>query len=213
MKMVEKKALFSLKYKQDIIEGKAKVVTENDLPVKIVHWNANKDFPILGLITLEDGNVEPRLWSEEGKRQFYMTDNFRWLYLLVEEPELTEFENTLVIELMKFGVLTTDTDLIAYTSKSLLDAARKQIMDEWSKGVGDVQDRSGKAYNDGYNEGIIHGINRAKNDMPRWKKLQCGYVAAVCDGNLHFGVINTVELDGYYLTLDDLKKLPKEENV
>lgn len=172
MEMVEKKALFSLKYKQDIIEGKAKVVTENDRPIEVVKWDTSGDFPILGLITLKTGKVEPRLWNEEGKRQDYGEDPMTRLYVLVDEPELSDFENAVGIELMRLGIITDNTYLIADVSKNILEAARKEIMNGWSKGLGDFQDRAGKSYTDGYNIGLMYGRTEARKDLPKWKNTK-----------------------------------------
>ncbi len=42
------------------------VCTESGDKVKIVDFNAYKDYPIEGLVTYKDGKKDIKLWTEEG---------------------------------------------------------------------------------------------------------------------------------------------------
>jgi len=63
-----KKVPFDLKYKHQIELHEVGVVTEGELPVEILKWNAGGNYPIVALTTLGDGSVEVNLYDYAGRR-------------------------------------------------------------------------------------------------------------------------------------------------
>lgn len=49
---------FDINKKPEIISGKYRVVTRDNYPVRIIAWDRKGIFNIIGLVLLEDSNVE-----------------------------------------------------------------------------------------------------------------------------------------------------------
>jgi hypothetical protein len=52
------KIKFNINKKPEIISGKYRVVTRDNNPVRIIAWDRKGVFNIIGLVLLEDSNVE-----------------------------------------------------------------------------------------------------------------------------------------------------------
>jgi hypothetical protein len=52
------KIKFNINKKSEIISGKYRVVTRDNCPVRIIAWDRKGIFNIIGLVLLEDSNVE-----------------------------------------------------------------------------------------------------------------------------------------------------------
>ena len=121
---------FNLSYKQDIIDGKVKVVTYYGEPVEIVKWDCKSSHPILAVI--DDGDTSDTcFYDEEG---FSPSKKDR-IYVLTDEPEMTEFESAylrIVHKETPDGILPNfiEKNHLRENCKELLDIARKQIMNE-----------------------------------------------------------------------------------
>lgn len=83
---------FDIKYKQEIQTGKYKVVTKTGLPVEIVHWDLSmRKNPILGVISFVGGKEDHR-YGRSGKYYCDLVPSDLDLFILTDEPMLTEFE-------------------------------------------------------------------------------------------------------------------------
>lgn len=131
-----------------------------------------------------------------------------------KEEELTQFEE----ELARFawrGINVNDLtkeakEILHKDSKPLLDLARKEVEKEITKEVEQKAINHTYAYQNGYENGKYDTLK----DLPKWKKaekdeeLDC-HVAI--QQNDRVVLSDFVQKDEYYITLDVLKKLPKEE--
>lgn len=138
------------------------------------------------------------------------------LFIITPEPELTEFEKELATVIgfaISQNVVGPNEDTFRFVknwSERLLDLARKEIMDGWSKGLRDTQDISGKAYNDGYQLGLEQGKAEALKDLPRWKRAERDMrVVSRCvierDGDIDLS--NFIPKNSYYIPVKDLLEL------
>ena len=137
------KTAFNIKFRPEIEAGKFKVVTADGRPVTIQRWDMKGNYPILACTMVKQCNWEgDESWDEE--RPFaYDKDGHAAgtapadkleLFLISEDPELTEFEYA-VQEIFYKG-RETDIDLLKITSGTLLKVARKQLTEElphWRK--------------------------------------------------------------------------------
>lgn len=137
------KTAFNIKFRPEIEAGEFKVVTADGRPVTIQRWDMKGNYPILACTMVKQCNWEgDESWNEE--RPFaYDKDGHAAgtapadkleLFLISEDPELTEFEYA-VQEIFYKG-RETDIDLLKITSDTLLKVARKQLTAElphWRK--------------------------------------------------------------------------------
>lgn len=137
------KTAFNINFRPEIEAGKFKVVTADGRPVTIQRWDMKGNYPILACTMVKQCNWEgDESWDEE--RPFaYDKDGHAAgtapadkleLFLISEDPELTEFEYA-VQEIFYKG-RETDIDLLKITSDTLLKVARKQLTAElphWRK--------------------------------------------------------------------------------
>lgn len=176
---MKKKIPFDIKYKPQLQAQKYEAVTEGNLPVEILKWDAGGSFPIVAIIKLGDGSVEPRLFDENGRRSGNLSDDFLSLYLLVDrDPEFTELEEKLIEFRNKTPLISVDfrenkgKAIIKQYAKEILSLASKEIMPKRRKCPEDENHGAGITQ--------IRGL---------WSILW----------------------GGYYITLEDFDKLPKEE--
>lgn len=89
---------FDIKYRPEIESGRYKVVTSTGLPVEIVHWDLSlRKKPILAVISYVGGKREHRYDTSGmyyGPGYSFSAD--RDLFILTDEPTLTEFEQAVL---------------------------------------------------------------------------------------------------------------------
>lgn len=131
----------------------------------------------------------------------------------IHKEELTEFEKEVNRIVTAFSATHAymDKNEIHHYSKGLLDLARKELQPEIDKEID-------KAYKNidtiVYDNGYKQGQYEIMEDLPKWKKakkdeeLDC-HVAIQQDDRVVLS--DFVQKDEYYITLDILKTLPKEE--
>lgn len=158
---------FDIKYRPQIESGEYTVETRDESPARVVCWDANSYTPIVFLVTEHDD------LDNKDKEYTYSCNNFgrafsiespKDLFIVTTEPELTEFEQCLADIIMCYEGYEDHYAYLKEKAAELLDLARKEIIDGWSKGLRDTQDCSGKAYNDGYNLGFKIGYERCKTE-------------------------------------------------
>ena len=123
---------FDKKYWPEIESGRYKVVTEHGEPVEIVKWDCKGKYPILAVIN--DGDTDdscffgPDGTSPSSKEK---------LFILTDEPELTEFEKGVEETLLAWCSPRENSwierDYLREKSAKLLYIAREQIMQEYVK--------------------------------------------------------------------------------
>lgn len=192
---------FDVKYRPQIESGEYKVETRDGDSVRIVCWDRKGNYPVLGLLLNEESNTEFTLSVSEGGR--FIDDTVVSgddLFLITPEPELTEFERRLA-ELMYSGcdlegMLEVEgedgvvTSTIKHAAKELLDLALKEL------------ENSGQVHCKSFDAGYDAGMKEALKDLPRWK------MAHRTKSPLPEILGNRLYIDGYYLRLSDLEKLP-----
>jgi len=176
---MKKKIPFDIKYKPKLLSREFEAVTEGNIPVEILKWDAGGKCPIVAIIKLGDGSVEPCLFDEKGRRAGRYSDDFGNLYLLVDrDPEFTELEEKLIEFRDKTPMFSVDLRenkgkaIIKQYAKEILSLAFKEIMPKRRKCPEDENRGAGITQ--------IRGL---------WSILW----------------------GGYYITLEDFDKLPKEE--
>jgi hypothetical protein len=202
-----------------------KICTRDGRPVRIICWDVKKGtqdgcyVPILALIDKgEEIGENVFYYTEDGKflRNTNETHNCD-LFFADEEEEFTEFNKCLLSAFYSVAIKAVTTNGTASFqedvdewSNPLLDLARKELQPEIDKEID-------KAYKNidtiVYDNGYKQGQYEIMEDLPKWKKaekdeeLDC-HVAIQQDGRVVLS--DFVQKDEYYITLDVLKKLPKE---
>lgn len=161
-----------------------KVVTRDGRDVEIVKYNMKgTHFPVLYVISNEDGSQEPCECSKSGMCQFDNTQSSTDLFFADEEEKLTEFEKE-VKELMnsccnEIGEADITDEWTKETASNLFDLARKEIL----------------------------------KSLPKWKKAhehkEFPLHVCVMDENMYPFLDTEVNEDEYYIELENLKTLPK----
>ena len=113
-----------------------KVVTRDGREVEIVKYNIKgTHFPVLYVISNEDGSQEPCECSKSGMCQFDNTQSSTDLFFADDEEELTEFEKAIYLYICTIvtacdGNVYGDKELkpiVKGIAKELLDLARKEL--------------------------------------------------------------------------------------
>ena len=91
---------FDIKFRPQIESGEYKVVTGDDRPVRIISWDKKVYggiYEIVALVPTSQGDTETvQLYCPDGNLiASYLNEKFK-LFILTPEPELTEFEATLL---------------------------------------------------------------------------------------------------------------------
>ena len=204
---------FDIKYRPQLERGEYKVETGDGRPVKIISFELTdtNDCPIAAQFRLCAGTPVVYLFDKEGHYKGEGDSDYD-LFIITPKQELTPFEDGLrkvCEEAVKEALAhpeRTSEDFAKTHSTKLLDLAREELVDEWSRGLRDTQDRSGKAYNDGYQLGLERGYEALK-DLPRWSKnaITRGCAAIDISG---LTAADYIRREGKLLNISDLEKLP-----
>lgn len=171
----------------EIEAGKYKVVTRDGRDVRILCWDANQFYPICAQFRLCAGTLIARYFDcngiFEGSDE---TENGYDLFLIPPEPELSEFEKALkdCVNMREPEVPMTDEGA-RNNATILLALARKEL----------------------------------EKELPRWVKVNEGvmldkyskYLLRSNEGCYYYCCGTTITRDGYMLLVDNLEKLPKED--
>lgn len=105
-----KKIAFNIKYRQDIENGKYKVVTETGIPVNILRWDMKGRYPILGCTMVSCCDwVGENSWEEERPIAFdkegcpigYIPSSGMKLCLVSIEPDSPKKSNMEILQMCK----------------------------------------------------------------------------------------------------------------
>ena len=152
------KRKFNIKFRPQIESGEYKVQTRNGRKARIVCWDRkSKDLPILALVYFSDEDYE-EAYSYFIDGHFYSDEECDLdLFILTEEPELTEFEKTLLSYLSDdtSGELDKETmhrcvkaraeELLAIAKKKLCNGCSK-CFDEYWRGRKEAVEEVSKGY-------------------------------------------------------------------
>ena len=151
-----KKIPFDIKYRPEIESGKYKVCDQTNREVRIICWDAiNKVRPDQCIIALvkEDSDSD-----DENNRWFFTNgwgaDRHYHLFILTDEPELTEFEEMLYSIFDAYNGLEIDVRAaVDVNAKTLLELAKKEIckgctvgLEQYWKGREDARKEAEKFY-------------------------------------------------------------------
>lgn len=197
-----------------------KVVTRNGRSVRILDYNLKGDKRIC--IAVNDKTQESiTTVDEEGH---CLRDGLGWhespfdLFFADEEEELTEFEKeykNLYTEGYadgQAGSKPLSDKVLKECAIDLLDLARKELQPEFDKEL----DKAYKSRDEVvYLQGYDRGKQDALKDLPKWKKAhehkEFPLHVCVMDENMYPILDTEVNEDEYYIELEDLKTLSKEE--
>ena len=186
-----------------------KVMTREGKHVEIIHTNSPvPHHPIVGFI---DKSIYT--WTIDGKLIYSKEEpDKNDLFFADEEAELTEFEKAVRNILARYiSNIDCFPETIKDEAKSLLDLARKELQPEIDKEIDKAYKKIDTIV---YDSGYKQGQYEIMEDLPKWKKakkdeeLDC-HVAIQQDDRVVLS--DFVQKDEYYITLDVLKKLQKEE--
>lgn len=241
---MKKKIPFDIKYKPQLQAQKYEAVTEGNLPVEILKWDAGGSFPIVAIIKLGDGSVEPRLFDENGRRSGNLSDDFRNLYLLVDkDPEFTELEEKLIEFRNNTPLISVNykekngREIIGKYAQDILKTARKVVEDELEQkskkyiqdtaSINDVENHLKNLLIDQALRGshaILDSQRRLREEVDLIMKIAksevCKNIPKLkkCPDEENHGAgitqirgLWSILFGGYYITLEDFDKLPKEE--
>lgn len=157
---MKKKIPFDISYREKIESGEASVVTDCGEPVEIVKWDCKGRCPILAVI--DDGDTSDSCFFKEDGGSLNEKDR---LYLLVEDEELTEFEDRLgqiiipIWETMKgCQECHGDVEDIKQWAAELLDLARKALRPEFDEELEKAyKNQDDVVYQRGYDAGFAAG--------------------------------------------------------
>lgn len=186
-----------------------KVVTRDGREVEILKTNRKDGIhPIIFTILDPNGIEQVHFCNKVGICTTLPSPNKFDLFFADNEEELTEFESAL----MQFAHDSFDSlldvtkgDALSKWKDKLLDLTKKEIgKEDWKTPL--------RAYKNGYKQGKQDALKY----LPKWKKATEHLRG---EGFIHYDKLNmapqyadtNVEGGEYYLTLDDLKTLPKEE--
>ena len=193
-----------------------KVVTRQCKSVRIICTDRRHtdSWPIVALEDYGDGEFV--IYANIDGRTDMCSENIHDLFFADEEEELTEFELRLLSSLDYTRIYRQDYSeedmlkIIKDIAQELLDLARKEIRKEQQEKLGTLEmpiDVTEPYY--------IKGKQDALKDLPKWKKAtECKeFEVHVCviDEDMYPYLDTEVHKGEYYIELDDLKTLPKEE--
>lgn len=116
---------FSIDYRPQIESGEYKVVTCDGHPARIICWDSpiDKDRPIIAIVF--DDQIEQ--YKADGRYDNdYDKSNYD-LFIITQEPELTEFEKGIKRGFLCAGLEDVPTGIIKDTAKELLAIAKREL--------------------------------------------------------------------------------------
>ena len=184
-----------------------KVIDDDGFPVEIIKWDANEKCPV---VLLNHNGIAYNV-SVDG---MYDSDPNHGLFFADEEEELTEIQKTLEEDCDCYVNLYNDgktreelREWIKSWCPRIIDLARKEVEKEITKEVEQKAINHTYAYQNGYENGKYDALK----DLPKWKKAEKLDCHVAIQQNDRVVLSDFVQKDEYYITLDVLKKLPKEE--
>lgn len=198
-----------------------KICTRDGKPVRIICWDLKCNTPIIAAIQWNQEREDSYCYDTAGRCANNVGEID--LFFADEEEELSEFEEQLASILFDReyeGKTNTEDDIergmLPYRlaakeySSELLGLARKEIRKEQQDKLGTLEmpiDVTEPYY--------IKGREDALKDLPKWRKAtKCKeFDKHVCVMDYYaFPFLDTEVNEGdYYIKLEDLKTLPKEE--
>ena len=122
---------FDIKYRPQIESGEYKVVTRDNDPVRIICWNASSPQPIIGLVYDSNEKCETvGTFCDNGSWRLGDKDSVFDLFILIPDPELTEFEKGIKRGFLCAGLEDVPTGIIKDTAQELLAIAKKELCKE-----------------------------------------------------------------------------------
>lgn len=113
-----------------IESGEYKVVTRDNHPAKILCWDA-KGIPIVALVREEEETDIPYSYNNDGSfvwKEIHDED----LFVITQEPELTEFEKFFAKVLDSYNGVEIDVpSAVAVNAPTLLELARKELQPKY----------------------------------------------------------------------------------
>lgn len=223
------KRKFNLKFRDKIESGEINVTTRNGRPVRIVCWDAISDYPIVALVKSVKEDFETILrYDREGVPDVVADESCRnkgmefELFVEDDNPDFTDFEK-LILNSMEAYVAPkkNDVDEVEFV-KLTAYAIRSRVLEELSKteklknveAVKDIAKYSAKTWEESFailtaaNNAYEKGKEEVQKKLPKWKKSPV-YNSVKCALGTEFISFNDYGTT-YYLTIDDLKDLPRE---
>lgn len=155
---------FDIKYRPQIESGEYKVVTRNDLPVRIICWDCKDDdgYHIIGLVESKSGEEFHVFYYDNGTESKHKESSFD-LFVLIKEAELTDLERAIKRGMLCAGAEGVSTTIIKETAKEVKDIICRGCtvsIDSYIKGREDARKEAEKSYTfhyDTYQPPCFHG--------------------------------------------------------
>ena len=146
-----KKIPFDIKHRPQIESGKYKVVTRIGKPVRIICWDLNGPQPIVGTIYEKQMNQDIiQVFDKNGKYwKESDSESHNDLFIITDEPELTELEKAIKRGMLCAGVEGVSTTIIKETAKEVKNIICKGCtvcLDQYWKGKEDARKEYEKPY-------------------------------------------------------------------
>lgn len=189
---------FDIKFRHKIESGEYKVETRDGRAARVICWDRKyNNYPIIALF--EEYGEECLISYTKNGQLLIGKSNVSDLVIVTPEPEMSEWE----LAIAKYRPPTDSKETIQRIAAELLDIARKQLQPEIDAMLED-------AYNTADEVQYKKGLEEALKNLPRWKK------AAQAFGNYTVAPTETGDycllIDGYFIMLSDLAKLPKDDS-
>jgi hypothetical protein len=220
------KRKFNLKFRDKIESGEVNVITRNGRSVRIVCWDAIGDYPIVALVKSAKKNFETTLrYDREGVPDVAADESCRnkaiEFELFVEDsnPDFTDFEKLILNSMEAYVALgKNDVDEVEFV-KLTAYAIRNRVLEELSKteklrnveAVKDIAKYSAKTWEESFailtaaNNAYEKGREEVQKKLPKWRKSDV-YNGVSGTDVISFNEYGTT----YYLSIDDLRYLPRE---
>lgn len=158
-----KRLNFDIKYRPEIESGKYAVQTRDGRDVRILCWDADNYLPICAQFHLCAGTLVAKYFDSNGIYNGYTdTKNDYDIFILTDEPELSEFEKQFAAILDSFNGVEIDVSVaVSVYAPALLDLARKELEPVFEKRLEEAyanQDRV--VYEKGKADAMLN--------LPRW---------------------------------------------
>ena len=123
---------FNIKYRPQIESGEYRLETNDGKKVRIICWESNRDYPIVGLVTNEDGYEVIGSWDEKGNLPAHINNH---LMIITPDVELTNFEKKIKEVVSKYSEKEMGDEAAHQVGEELLNMISEDLLTKISETV------------------------------------------------------------------------------
>ena len=202
---------FDIKFRPQIESGECKVILDCGVEVEILAWDKPGKYPIV-CMAKKDGAIPFRTDNNGIAYHYPEGSNYSDLFIITSEPELSEFEEAVGAEIFDSPFNVEQVKVIKEESAKLLSLARNEIV---KSGYAIIKSEH---YLEEGRKNYERGKSEALKDLPMWRKCADCTPKPARSNEWIFSIDSenvtresAIVHNGYFLPLDGLEKLPKEE--